>query len=107
MDLRGLARELGFDVRSVCGLLSRFVEVTDKDLLSLERALAAGDLPAARSIAHHIKGAAAGLELREIVEAAAAVETGAVPPAAGAAAEAARLRAALEAVRTALGRPAF
>ncbi len=106
MDLSGLARELGLDLESLRGLLSRFVEVTEKDLLSLERALAAGDGAAARRVAHHIRGAAAGLELRDIAAAAAAVEAG-TTPAAAAAAEAARLRTALAALRSALGKPAF
>jgi HPt (histidine-containing phosphotransfer) domain-containing protein len=108
MDLSGLARDLGFDVESVRGLLSRFAEVTEKDLADLERSLAAGDGPAARRIAHQIRGAAASLELQDIARAAAAVETGATAgAAAGLGPEVARIRAGLAAVRHELAQAGF
>jgi HPt (histidine-containing phosphotransfer) domain-containing protein len=108
MDLSGLARDLGFDVESVRGLLSRFVEVTEKDLLDLERSLAAGDGPAARRIAHQIKGAAASLELRDIARAAAKVEAGAAAgPVTGLGPEVALMRARVAEVKAGLAQGAF
>jgi HPt (histidine-containing phosphotransfer) domain-containing protein len=106
MDLFGLARDLGFDVGSVRGLLSRFVEVTEKDLPELEQKLAAGDATAARRIAHQIRGAAASLALQDIAGAAAAVEAGAGDEA-GLSAEVARMRGGLAAVKEALAKAAF
>ncbi len=99
-----MAQDLGLDVESVRSLLSLFVEVTEKDLPGLERSLAAGDGPAARRIAHQIKGAAVSLGLQDIAQAAAAVSAGA---AAGLGPEIARIRAGVADIRAGLAAAAF
>jgi HPt (histidine-containing phosphotransfer) domain-containing protein len=102
MDPNKLASELGFDVETVKGLLATFVRTSTSDLADLEVAAAAGDCPAAARLAHHIKGAAANLELSDIAAAALAVETAAkAGSVAGAAPHLATMRAGLQAVRTA------
>jgi HPt (histidine-containing phosphotransfer) domain-containing protein len=101
MDLNKLASELGFDIETVKGLLATFVRTSTSDLADLEVAAAAGDCPAAARLAHHIKGAAANLELNDVSAAALAVETAAkAGSVAGAAPHLAVMRARLQAIRS-------
>ena len=77
MNIRDLAEGLGLDEGGARALLGTFVSATEGDLVRLERAAGAADAPEASAVAHHIKGAAAGLELEAIREAALAAETAA------------------------------
>jgi HPt (histidine-containing phosphotransfer) domain-containing protein len=74
MDLSILADELGLDGEGVLHLVRTFLKSTMQDLCALEQALTDRDAEAAARLAHHIKGAAANLELTVIAEAALAVE---------------------------------
>jgi HPt (histidine-containing phosphotransfer) domain-containing protein len=104
MDIERLSRELGFDRETTLRLLDSFVKSTEKDLAQLESAVAAGDAAGAGRAAHHIKGAAANLELAEIAEAAKAVEAAArAGGTAGLGGEAARIRSGFAALKAALG----
>ena len=103
MDIARLSQDLGFDAETTRGLLASFVASAERDLAGLERALAAGDAAGAGAAAHHIRGAAANLEIAEIAEAARSVEaatrTGAVT---GLDPQVLRIRTTLAAVRAGL-----
>jgi HPt (histidine-containing phosphotransfer) domain-containing protein len=66
MNLSELARSLDLDVEVVRKLAATFLSATEQDLLELQKALAAQDAAAVSRVAHHIKGAAAALELEDI-----------------------------------------
>lgn len=103
MDLARLSRQLGFDPDTTRSLVSTFVQATEEDLTGLERAVAAGDATGAGRAAHHVKGAAANLELTDIIEAAESVEAAArAGSLAGVRPQLARIRAALAALRAGL-----
>jgi len=70
MDIEHMAEELGLEAHEVRRLVLTFLESTDQDLILLRRAFSAGDAEKLRAASHHIKGAAANLELYEIAEAA-------------------------------------
>ena len=74
MDLSGQAKKAELDIDSYKSLLATFVGATDRDLARLEQAVKEGDTPTAAGLAHHIKGAAANLELEEIRAAALCAE---------------------------------
>jgi HPt (histidine-containing phosphotransfer) domain-containing protein len=74
-SLARLAAELDLDAEAVRRLVQTFLDSTETDLGELDRALRLGDAPAAARLAHHIKGAAAGLELEEIRRQAESLET--------------------------------
>jgi HPt (histidine-containing phosphotransfer) domain-containing protein len=74
MDIAAMAAELGLEEEDVRGLVRTFLDSTEEDLVQLRRAYSEGDAEKLGSIAHHIKGAAANLELSEIAEAALAIE---------------------------------
>jgi HPt (histidine-containing phosphotransfer) domain-containing protein len=61
-----LADALGVEVEVVERLLATFVATTRQNLAELQQALEQRDSSAAARLAHHIKGAAAGLELEEL-----------------------------------------
>jgi len=74
MDISTLAEELGLGEEEVRRLLVTFLDSTEQDLVLLSRAFSDRDAEKLRATAHHIKGAAASLELSEIAEAALAIE---------------------------------
>ena len=103
MDIARLSQDLGFDPETTRGLLATFVQATERDLAGLVRAVAAGDAAAAGTAAHHIRGAAANLELIDVAEAARSVEAAAkVGGVAGLDLQIARIRTALGALRAGL-----
>jgi HPt (histidine-containing phosphotransfer) domain-containing protein len=106
MNIERLSRDLGFDLETTRGLLSTFVQATESALAGLERAVAAGDAFGAAGAAHHIRGAAANLELVEVVEAAKTVEaTARAGVVAGLDRQIAQIRAALAALQAGLSPP--
>ena len=106
MNLQELARSLELDVEVVEKLAATFVAETQKDLWELEQALATGDGPLVARAAHHVKGAAAALELETIRAEAAALEAqGREGRLEGAAPRVSRLRDSLAALSAALRRP--
>jgi HPt (histidine-containing phosphotransfer) domain-containing protein len=74
MDISSIAEELGLEVDEVRGLVLTFLTSTEEDLLELAQAFSEGDAEKLGAVAHHIKGAAANLELNEIAEAAKGIE---------------------------------
>ena len=66
MNLEALAESLKLDVEVVEKMAVTFVTASTQDLRELEQALAAHDAKAVARVAHHIKGAAATLELEDI-----------------------------------------
>ena len=70
MDIAELAEELGIDESAARRLLETFVTATDSDLGELRNAVQAGHVTRCAGLAHHIKGAAANLDLETIREAA-------------------------------------
>lgn len=58
--------QTGIDRKQYARLLGIFVRATRRDIETLRSAVADGDAAAMVSTAHHIKGAAEGLELGEI-----------------------------------------
>ena len=74
MDIEGIAEELGLEAEDVRRLVLTFLESTEQDILLLGEAFSEGDAEKLRAAAHHIKGAAANLELNEIAEAAKEIE---------------------------------
>ncbi len=103
MDIARLSRQLGLEAEATRSLVAAFVRTTQDDLAALERAVAAGDPGGAGRCAHHIKGAAANLELEEVAEAAKSVEAAAGSGSvAGVEPQLARIRAALAALRAGL-----
>jgi HPt (histidine-containing phosphotransfer) domain-containing protein len=104
MDLNAQAARAELDLESYKTLLGTFLEATGPDLAELSRAVDAADSGAAASVAHHIKGAAANLELEEIRAAALAAElAGKAGSVEGIAAHLAVISAQLEEIRAALG----
>jgi len=69
-----LARDLLLDPGSAAALASSFVRATREDLEGLQAAVRAGDGGAIASLAHHVKGAAANLEIEAIRSRAEALE---------------------------------
>jgi len=74
MDITNIAEELGLEEEDVRRLVLTFLESTEGDLPQLSRAFAEGDAEKMRAVAHHIKGAAANLELNRIAATAKLVE---------------------------------
>jgi len=74
MDIKSMAEELGLEAEEMRRLVLTFLESTEQDILLLGQAFAEGDAEKLRAAAHHIKGAAANLELNEIAEAAKGIE---------------------------------
>jgi HPt (histidine-containing phosphotransfer) domain-containing protein len=74
MNIESMAVELGLEVEEVHRLVLTFLESTEQDILRLRRAFSEGDAEKLGDIAHHIKGAAANLELNAIAEAARGIE---------------------------------
>lgn len=74
MDMKRMAEELGLEAHEVRRLVLTFLESTEQDMLLLGQAFSEGDAEKLRAAAHHIKGAAANLELNEIAEAAKGIE---------------------------------
>jgi HPt (histidine-containing phosphotransfer) domain-containing protein len=74
MNISAMAAELGLEEEDVRRMVRTFLDSTEEDLMRLGRAFSKGDTEKIGSIAHHIKGAASNLELREIVEAALGIE---------------------------------
>lgn len=103
MDIVRLSRQLGFDLAATRSLVCAFAQTTEGDLVGLESAVAAGDAVGAGRAAHHIKGAAANLDLAEVVEAARSIEAAASAGSlAGVDAHVACIRTALAALRAGL-----
>lgn len=69
-----LARDLLLDPGSAAALAASFVHATREDLERLQAAVRAGDAGAIASLAHHVKGAAANLEIEAIRSRAEALE---------------------------------
>ncbi|HEX7341049.1 MAG TPA: ATP-binding protein [Rhodanobacteraceae bacterium] len=67
VDLATLYEIAGNDMTLACNMLSDFIAHTRKDIADLQAALSAGDLPAAISKAHGIKGSAALVGAREVL----------------------------------------
>ncbi len=61
-----LARELAMDSGPAAALAASFLRATRDDLKKLQSAAQAGQAPRVASLAHHVKGAAAGLEVEPI-----------------------------------------
>jgi HPt (histidine-containing phosphotransfer) domain-containing protein len=105
MSLEELAESLKIDVEVVEKLAATFVTASKKDLQELKQLLAAQDTEGVARVAHHIKGAAATLELEDIRGEAEALERqGRGGSLEGAALRLARLRGRLAALCKRLGR---
>jgi HPt (histidine-containing phosphotransfer) domain-containing protein len=74
MSLKDIAESLGLDLAAVERLASTFLAASEQDLEELEAAVNAGDPQAVARLAHHIKGAAAALEMEPIRAEAEALE---------------------------------
>lgn len=100
MNLQALAEALELDIETVRGLVETFLTTSERDLQTLALAVAGGDSGAVARVAHHIKGAAAALELEPIRGEAEVMERRAREGRLeGAAASLANLRVHLEAIR--------
>ena len=104
MEIRGLADELGLDEEEVRGLVRTFLAASEQDLNAIEEAWTRHDAQGLCAGAHHIKGAAANLDLPLIAEAARSIEENArMGDPVGPAAEIAVIRGQLEMLRSSLG----
>jgi HPt (histidine-containing phosphotransfer) domain-containing protein len=74
MQLDEMSEQLGLEPEELLEFSALFVDVASQDLDRLERAIAGSSLQNAMEAAHSIKGAAMGLDLREISAIAAAIE---------------------------------
>ena len=74
MDVQALAQSLGLDTDTTRQLLQTFLNATTSDLAALREALATSDATRVAELAHHIKGAAANLELETMRSAALELE---------------------------------
>jgi ammonium transporter, Amt family len=66
LDLEALAQRCMGNTALVDRVLKRFAVQLDSDLIELDRALQAGDLPAFALISHRIKGMSANVEAHEL-----------------------------------------
>jgi len=103
-DLKSrVAKSLDLEPEQAEGLLRTLLQASREDLESLRRAVAAGQADGVASLAHHIKGAAANLEIEELRAPAARLEAlGRQASLAGAEAELIALEAALRNLAAAL-----
>jgi HPt (histidine-containing phosphotransfer) domain-containing protein len=98
-----IAEDLGLDLEQADALLRTLLRATREDLEGLRGAVAAQQAGSVASLAHHVKGAAANLEIEELRAAAERLETlGREGQLDGAAAELLRLERALEGLEAAL-----
>jgi HPt (histidine-containing phosphotransfer) domain-containing protein len=74
MDVTGLAENLGLDEETTRQLLQTFIKATAGELVKLGQAMAKGETAQVAELAHHIKGAAANLELETMRAAALKLE---------------------------------
>jgi two-component system sensor histidine kinase EvgS len=74
VSLKDIAESLGLDLAAVEGLAATFLAASEKDLGELEAAVSSGDAQSVARLAHHIKGAAAALEVEPIRAEAEALE---------------------------------
>ncbi len=66
MNIRNLAQSLGLETQDYKSLVELFLQTTSDDLQKLDSAIAERDTSLVSQTAHHIKGAAVNLELKEI-----------------------------------------
>lgn len=69
MNISNLAHNLGIETQDYKSLVELFLQTTSDDLQKLDSAIAERDTSRVSQIAHHIKGAAANLELQKIAAA--------------------------------------
>lgn len=69
-----LVRELELEPGRAAALAASFLRATREDLVKLQAAALAANAPRVASLAHHVKGAAASLEVEAIRSRAAALE---------------------------------
>lgn len=77
MNVRGLAKELDFEVGDLLELLDLFIDATLSDLDELAEAIEEGALGRIAQFSHSIKGAAISFGFEEIFEQARAMEANA------------------------------
>lgn len=66
LDISAQAKEIGIDAYSLRKLYEVFVKSTQDDIKQLKAAIDEKDRHSIKLLAHHIKGAARGLEIHEI-----------------------------------------
>ena len=78
MNVKQKALEIGLSEKQFIGLIETFIRETAKDLEQMDKASRDNDWDKIGQLAHHIKGAAANLEITAVFDAARSLERRAV-----------------------------
>ncbi len=74
MNVKQKALEIGLSEKQFTGLIATFIRQTTEDLEQMDKAIQDNNRDTVRQLAHHIKGAAASLEIDRISTAALELE---------------------------------